>query len=144
MKPTSDHSQKDWDYRWVLGGVFAIGFLVRLYAYHHTYIINPDGILYINQARAIFNGQWAEVFSCGQSNLTLYPLLIVGLYTIVPDWLLAAKGVSFLFGFLTLVPVAPFWGRRTCASRRAHFSVCNRIPSKRFACLASLTKSCRN
>ena len=43
--------------------VFALGFLLRLYAFHHTYIINPDGILYIQQARAIADGKWGAAVS---------------------------------------------------------------------------------
>lgn len=85
--------------------VFALGFLLRLYAFHHTYIINPDGILYIQQARAIADGKWGAAVSCSLSYLSLYPVLIAGMNIIAKNWLVAATSVSLIFGFALLIPV---------------------------------------
>jgi len=87
---------------WLL---FALGLAVRMYAYHVTYIINPDGMLYIQQARAIVYGTWNQVFTCGLHFLSSYPFLIVGAHTLSSNWVTAARLVSLLFGTLTLLPV---------------------------------------
>jgi len=85
--------------------VLSLGFFLRLYALHHTYIINPDGILYIQQARAISDGKWNAAVSCGPSFVSIYPVLIAGAHVVTRDWLTAAQSVSFIFGFGLLIPV---------------------------------------
>lgn len=85
--------------------IMILGFVVRLFAYHYTLIINPDGALYINQARALYYGEWGNVVSCSMGYLSIYPLLIAGVYAILHDWVIAAKSISLLFGSMTLVPL---------------------------------------
>jgi 4-amino-4-deoxy-L-arabinose transferase-like glycosyltransferase len=86
--------------------VFILGFVIRLYACQYTYIVNPDGALYIHQAKAIYYGQWEELSSCGAVNfVSSYPLFIVGGYTIFHDWIISAKFISLVFGSLALIPV---------------------------------------
>jgi hypothetical protein len=85
--------------------VFILGFVIRLFACQYTYIVNPDGALYIHQAKAIYYGQWEELSSCVVSFVSSYPLLIVGGYAIFHDWIISAKFISLVFGSLTLVPV---------------------------------------
>jgi len=85
--------------------IFTLGFLVRLFMYHNTFIINSDGALYINQARALYYGEWRSAFSCSMSYLSIYPILITGLYTVFHDWVVAAKSISLLFGSMTMVPL---------------------------------------
>ncbi len=96
--------------------IFALGFLVRLFVYHNTFIINSDGALYINQARALYYGEWRSVFSCSMSYLSIYPILITGLYTVFHDWVVAAKTISLFFGSMTMVPLY-FLLRRFCVQK---------------------------
>lgn len=85
--------------------VFVLGFVIRLYACCFTFIINPDGVLYIHQARALYYGQWDMVTSCGLSDLSMYPMLIAGAFSLFGDWVLAAQSVSLVFGTAVLFPV---------------------------------------
>ena len=85
--------------------VFILGFVTRLFACQYTCIVNPDGALYIHQARAIYYGQWDQLSSCAVNYLSNYPLFIVGGYTIFHDWIISAKAVSLIFGSMTLIPI---------------------------------------
>lgn len=85
--------------------VFILGFVIRLFACQYTYIVNPDGELYIHQARAIYYEQWDQLSSCGVNFVSNYPLFIVGGYTIFHDWVISAKAISLIFGSMTLIPV---------------------------------------
>ena len=86
-------------------GVFLLGLAIRLFAYRYTYIINPDGVLYIHQARAIYYGQWEKIISCALSYLPNYSIFIAGVYVFLNHWVTAAKTVSLLFGSAALVPL---------------------------------------
>lgn len=85
--------------------VVLLGFVVRLFACQNIFIVNPDGALYIHQARAMYYGQWESLTSCSMSFLSLYPILVAGTYTIFHDWILAARSVSLLFGSMTIIPI---------------------------------------
>jgi hypothetical protein len=85
-------------------GVFILGFVMRLIAWGNTWIINPDGALFIHQARAIYYGQTDTLF-CALDYLANLPVLIAGSYWIFHDWVFAARFVSFVFGFATLIPI---------------------------------------
>ncbi len=81
-----------------------IGVLVRLLAWSNTHVVNPDGTLYITQAKAIFYGQ-KEALYCGFSYLANYSLMIAGAHWLFADWVFSARLVSLLFGAATLVPL---------------------------------------
>ena len=85
--------------------VFGLGLVIRGIAFYNIHIINPDGALYIYQAKAIAQGQWNLLNGCWLTYVTLYPLLIALAQTMVSDWVLSAQLVSFLFGFAMLIPV---------------------------------------
>ncbi|MBW2138105.1 MAG: glycosyltransferase family 39 protein [Deltaproteobacteria bacterium] len=85
--------------------ILVLGFLLRLYACLNTYIINPDGTIYIHQARAMLYGQWEQLTNCVMGYITPYPPLILGAYFIFKDWIVAARSVSLLFGTLSLIPL---------------------------------------
>jgi 4-amino-4-deoxy-L-arabinose transferase-like glycosyltransferase len=85
--------------------VIILGFVLRLFAYQHTYIINNDGTIYIHQARAIYYGLWSAVNSCTVNYLSLYPILVAATYGILGDWVASAEAVSIFFGTITLVPL---------------------------------------
>jgi 4-amino-4-deoxy-L-arabinose transferase-like glycosyltransferase len=84
--------------------IILLGFAIRLFSFHYTYIINPDGVLYIHQARAIYYGLWNSILTCSMSYLSNYSILIVLAYKIFGDWVVAAKSVSLFFGTITLIP----------------------------------------
>jgi len=83
--------------------VFAIAFAVRLIVLLNTAIINPDGVIYIYQAKALYFKEYENITSCGINYLSLYPILIALMYNIVPDWSLSAHSVSLIFGLGTII-----------------------------------------
>ncbi len=85
--------------------VFAIGILIRIFAGIFTFIINPDGPLYIHQARALYYGLWHDVTGCGLSYIPNYPFFICIFYPVFHNWETAARAVCLFFGSATLFPV---------------------------------------
>ena len=85
--------------------LLSLGAVVRMFVSSHTHIINPDGVFYISQAKAIYYGDWEKITFSGMDYLSNYPFFIAGIYPVCQDWLLAAKSISFIFGLLTLIPV---------------------------------------
>jgi 4-amino-4-deoxy-L-arabinose transferase-like glycosyltransferase len=85
-------------------GVFFLGFFIRLYACVYTSVINPDGTLYIHQARAIYYGAWDQLTTCSLGYVSAYPPLIAAAYPLFHDWVNAARGVSLLLSTLAIVP----------------------------------------
>jgi hypothetical protein len=84
--------------------VILIGIAIRAFAAFQTYVINPDGMLYIQQAKAIFHGDWQLLRSC-LPFVSSYPFLIAAAHWAVPSWIDSARVISVLFGSLTLVPL---------------------------------------
>jgi len=93
--------------------VIAIGLLMRLYACWATYIIPPDGALYLYQAKMIVTGQWGKLTGCGLTYVSNLPFFIALFYTLLRDWVVAAQSVSLFFGTATLV-LAYFILREFC------------------------------
>lgn len=85
--------------------IVLFGFTIRLFCFYYTHIINPDGVLYIHQARAIYYGLHDSLFTCSMGSLSNYSILIVPAYVILGDWVIAAKSVSLFFGTITLIPL---------------------------------------
>lgn len=88
----------------IIIGIFLLSFSARLYAFFNTSVINPDGVLYINQAKAILNNDWKLAKNCGYDFISLYHLLIPIFYRIFGDWVIAAKSISFFWGSITVIP----------------------------------------
>jgi hypothetical protein len=99
IKTNKDHND---GYRQIFL-VFLFGFIIRFFAFNYTFIINPDGILYIHQARAIYYGELDSIFSCMLTYLSNYSIFITGAYYFINDWLISAKSVSLFFGSALLV-----------------------------------------
>lgn len=85
--------------------ILGFGVVIRLYACFHTYIINPDGVLYVYQARAITSGYLSALTRCGISYVSNYPFFIALAHFFTNDWILAARAVSFVFGAALLAPL---------------------------------------
>jgi 4-amino-4-deoxy-L-arabinose transferase-like glycosyltransferase len=84
--------------------IVLLGLAIRLIAWTNTYVVNPDGTLYIAQAKAIYYGQKEALF-CGYKFIANYPVMIAGVYGVVQNWIFAARLVSLLFGTATLIPL---------------------------------------
>jgi len=89
---------------WPLFLVLAIGLAVRLIALAQMVVINPDGILYIQQAKAISTGQW-HLLSQSLSYVSLYPFLIALVHCFVHDWILSGQLLSLCFSMGMLLVV---------------------------------------
>ncbi len=98
-----NHSQEKFDTVLVVF-VFSVGFLLRLYACINTPIVNPDGVHYIQQARAIYQGEWSRLTTCSLYFVSSYPFLVAFAYKITGDWIIAARAISLFFGFGFLFP----------------------------------------
>ena len=85
--------------------VFLLGFGLRLYACMNTPIVNPDGVQFIHQARAIYYGEWKSVTHCSVGYVSNYPFFVAGAYIIFHDWIIAARFISLFFGFAALIPL---------------------------------------
>jgi len=85
--------------------IFALGVAIRLFVCEYTYIINPDGMLYVHQARALYYNELDRLYTCGLNYLSIYPKCIALCYPITGDFLSAAITVSAIFGCLTLIPI---------------------------------------
>jgi 4-amino-4-deoxy-L-arabinose transferase-like glycosyltransferase len=83
-----------------------LGLAIRLYSFTYVPLVNPDGYLYIQQAKALYYGLLDAILSCYQY-LSPYPIFISLNYRIFGDWVIAAKVVSLFFGTMTLIPV--YW-----------------------------------
>lgn len=83
--------------------VLLLAIAVRLYGTSVAPTINIDGTLYINQAKALYYGQWQELF-CGLDFLPLNSLLLVPLYFVTKNWIIAAKTLSLLCGVGSIIP----------------------------------------
>jgi len=88
--------------------IFILAASIRLFTCQFTSIVNLDGTFYINQAKAIYLGQSENVYECGLYYLSNYSLLILAAYYLFHDWIIAAKAVSLLFGFGSLIPLFLF------------------------------------
>jgi 4-amino-4-deoxy-L-arabinose transferase-like glycosyltransferase len=84
--------------------IIMAGVGIRVFAAFNTYVTNPDGMLYIQQAKAIYHGDWQLLRSC-LSFVSSYPFLIAAAHWVVPSWIDAARAISVLFGSLTLIPL---------------------------------------
>jgi 4-amino-4-deoxy-L-arabinose transferase-like glycosyltransferase len=89
----------------IITGIFLLSFSARLYAFFNISVINPDGVIYINQAKAILNNDWKLAKDCGYDFISLYHLLIPFSYKIFGDWVIAAKSISFFWGSITVIPL---------------------------------------
>jgi 4-amino-4-deoxy-L-arabinose transferase-like glycosyltransferase len=84
--------------------IIALGIGIRVFAVIYTYVTNPDGMVYIQQAKAIYYGNWKVLRSCVPF-VSSYPFLIASAFSVFHSWICSARLVSVFFGSLTLVPL---------------------------------------
>ena len=85
--------------------IILLALMVRFYACLSGFIINPDGIHYIHQARSFFYGEWEELTTCYVNYISILPVLIASAFTILGDWIAAGRCVTVIFGTATLIPL---------------------------------------
>lgn len=86
----------------------SLALIIRLYSHHHNPVINPDGAnCYIQQAKAIYYGQFHKITLC-YSYLSLYPILVALCYPLIGDWVLSGQIVSLVFSLLSFIPLYYF------------------------------------
>uniref|UniRef100_A0A7C4RTM9 Glycosyltransferase RgtA/B/C/D-like domain-containing protein n=1 Tax=Desulfatirhabdium butyrativorans TaxID=340467 RepID=A0A7C4RTM9_9BACT len=88
--------------------VLAVALVLRLWLAVHTTIVNPDGTLYIHQARLLTAHQWKELTSCGLSFVSMLPVWIAAAHHWIGDWIWAARWVTIFFGWAALIPLDGF------------------------------------
>lgn len=85
--------------------VIIIGAGLRLYSFYFSHLMfNIDGIYYIQQAKALYLGEFDRFMACYWYP-NVYPFFIVPFYWITGHWVVAARTASFLFGTATLIPL---------------------------------------
>ncbi len=85
--------------------VFVVAMAIRVYAGVNSHIVNPDGVLYIQQAKAIFYGQWDLVTQCTVPYLSFYSIFVAAGYGLLGDWVVAGRSVSLCFGVGMFLPL---------------------------------------
>ncbi len=86
--------------------IVLLGAILRIHSAVSTPIINMDGALYIQQAKALALGLSEAVTAC-YPYFSSYPVLIAAAYKVTGNWVAAAQSVSVVFGVLSLLPL---WG----------------------------------
>ncbi len=99
-----------------LGPLLGLALLLRLIPFFREPLINPDGITYILQAKALYLHESKKVleFYAYPTNLAY---LISGVFHLIGDWVLSARLVSLFFSLATTIPLyflsRLFWARAT-------------------------------
>ncbi len=99
-----------------LGLLILLALVLRLISLSREPLINPDGIVYILQAKAFYLQQ-ADQFLKAYPYPTNLSLMIAGLFHLTGDWVLSGQLISLFFSLLTIIPLylfnRVFWPRRT-------------------------------
>ena len=109
-----------------LGPLLGLALLLRLIPLFREPLINPDGITYILQAKALYLHETKKVleFYAYPTNLAY---LISGVFHLIGDWVLSARLVSLCFSLATTVPLyffsRLFWTRATAVTITAFYVV---------------------
>ncbi|MCP4747087.1 MAG: phospholipid carrier-dependent glycosyltransferase [Desulfobacteraceae bacterium] len=61
-------------------------------------VINPDGIHYIYQAKALFYADFSSILSCQLTFFSILPVLIAAAFSVVRDWVIAGLLVNVFLG----------------------------------------------
>jgi len=90
-----------------LFSIIASSAAIRVVALDNLSIINPDGVIYIYQAKAIASGQWNLLAQCQLPYVSLYSFLIAFAHLFTPSWTLGAQLVSLCCGTAMLAVLHP-------------------------------------
>ena len=89
----------------IVACIMLLGCVVRLIACFNTCIINNDGVLYIQQARALYHGETGGLTPFHTPFFSVTPFIIAAFHYLVGDWIFSALAVSWFFGSAALIPV---------------------------------------
>lgn len=107
--------------------VILLGFSFRLYSFYFTPVVNQDAVIYINQAKAVYYGQYRDLTLC-YPYVSIYPITIALCYKFIGDWIVSGATVSILFSTLMLIPLylllRRFFDRNISTLALLVFSVC--------------------
>jgi hypothetical protein len=83
---------------------------LRLLVFSHLRMLNPDGMVYILQAKALYLHQSDKLLQVypWPTNLAFF---LAGAYHLVGDWILAGRLVSLGFSLATIIPLYFFYRR---------------------------------
>jgi len=87
--------------------LIGISLIFRIDALTNLTVINPDGIIYIYQAKAIAGGQWDLLNQCQLPYVSLYPFLIAFVHLFETSWTTSAQLVSLWCGMGMLAVLYP-------------------------------------
>lgn len=82
-----------------------VSFVIKLWVWYRTPVVNPDAFEYIEQAKLLYKGKISAAKNCGKKYLSLYHFLLPVSYKIFKDWVLAARALSFFFALVTVIPI---------------------------------------
>lgn len=82
---------------------FILAFGIRLLLLLRYYCINNDGVIYVEIARWLWEGDWGQAFAAYFP--PMYPLLIAVVYPLVGDWEVAGQFWPLVLGLLTIFPL---------------------------------------
>jgi len=109
----------------VLVGAFLISFFLKGVLLFDAPAVNRDAMVYIAAAQKFSAGQYAEMVQ--HYPMPLYPILLAGMHTAFPDWILAGRLLSTLPLILCLIPVyllsSHLFGRSSAAFAALLFAV---------------------
>lgn len=88
--------------------ITSLGFLLRLYVTFAAVTIATDSINYINIAKEFTGGNYYGIFNMDRP--PLYPLLLSLVSYVIPDYEMAGRVVSLVFGTL-VIPITFYLGR---------------------------------
>ena len=113
---------------WPVVTVVLAGAALRLYSFYFSGLMfNSDGVVYLQQAKALSWGLYDRFTAC-YANPNIYPFIIAAFHSFINHWVVAAKTASYIFGTATLIPLylllREFFDRRVavCALALAAFN----------------------
>jgi len=84
-------------------GALVLAAAVRLYLFQNDYIINNDGVVYIESARRFWEGDWLGGLSGFYP--PLFPLMIATAFSLTGEWELAGRLWPLVLSILILFPL---------------------------------------
>jgi len=84
--------------------IFLFGLFCRIYSHLLDSVLNPDGIWYIQQAKALYLRKFQLITAC-YPYLSPYPIFIFLLYLLTHNWILSGVMVSLVFSMLSFIPL---------------------------------------
>jgi len=96
----------EWQISRMAALAIGLGLAIRLYSFSYIPLFNPDGFLYIQQAKALHYGLLDSLTSC-YHYLSPYPIFVSLNFRIFGDWVVSAQMVSLFFGTIALFPI--YW-----------------------------------